>query len=62
MASATECVACHQALVIEIEDSEDEEDVQMGESSGGGASTNFSSTVPDDVHLSCGCHFHWSVS
>jgi hypothetical protein len=59
MASGTECVACHQPLVLEIDDSEDEEDVQMDESSAGGASTSTPNTVPDDVHLICGCHFHW---
>jgi hypothetical protein len=59
----SECVSCHQPLVIEIDDSSDEEgeDVEMGESSNAGASNAASTpdTVPDDVHLNCGCHFHW---
>ncbi|KAE9980830.1 hypothetical protein BLS_008159 [Venturia inaequalis] len=61
MAAATECVACELPLVLDIYDDQDEEDVQMGESSAAGASTMSANTVPDDVHLICGCHFHWQV-
>lgn len=53
------CAKCSKPLEVEIElddedydQQQDGEDVQMG----GGPS---SQTVPDDVHLSCGDHFHW---
>ncbi|KIW05463.1 uncharacterized protein PV09_03352 [Verruconis gallopava] len=51
----TQCVACHQPLEVEIELSDDDENVQMSESSIGPTRR----TVPDDVYLYCGCHFHW---
>jgi len=51
------CVACKKPLVIELEPDEDE-DVEMGGSSGKGPAPT-RETVPDDVHLNCGCHFHW---
>jgi len=51
------CVACKQPLVLELEP--DEEDVQMGGSSSGKAPAAAPETVPDDVELQCGCHFHW---
>ncbi|PSN61457.1 hypothetical protein BS50DRAFT_680882 [Corynespora cassiicola Philippines] len=51
------CVACKSPLVVEIEPDEDE-DVQMGGSSSK-APVAGPETVPDDVHLNCGCHFHW---
>ena len=55
-----ECVSCQQPLVLEIEASDDEdEDVEMGDPSAAGPSTAEPKTVPDDVHLNCGCHFHW---
>jgi hypothetical protein len=57
------CVSCHDPLVIEIELEDDDEDVEMGESSNAaGPSTSGKQTVPDDVHLNCGCHFHWYVT
>ena len=49
------CVSCQQPLVHVLEPEEDE-DVQMG--SGKGAAPE-PETVPDDVQLNCGCHFHW---
>ncbi|KAF2711579.1 hypothetical protein K504DRAFT_402732 [Pleomassaria siparia CBS 279.74] len=52
------CVSCKQPLVIELEPDEDE-DVQMGGSSSGKAPAAAPETVPDDVQLTCGCHFHW---
>jgi hypothetical protein len=55
----TDCVSCQQPLVIEVDDSSDEEDVVMGESSAVSASNLVQKTEPDDVHLNCGCHFHW---
>ncbi|KAB2580000.1 putative ring finger-like protein [Lasiodiplodia theobromae] len=51
------CVACQNPLIIEVDYSDSEDDVQMGGSSSAAART--SQTVPDDVHLNCGCHFHW---
>lgn len=61
----TECVACHQPLSVEIEFESDDEDIDMeggSSSAAAGPSTSASTkeTVPDDVHLNCGCHFHWS--
>ncbi|KAK3064818.1 hypothetical protein LTS18_003628 [Coniosporium uncinatum] len=52
------CVSCQKPLVVELQDSDSDEDVEMGESSSSaGVSSN---TLPDDVHLNaCGCHFHW---
>ncbi|KAF2478353.1 uncharacterized protein BDR25DRAFT_206048 [Lindgomyces ingoldianus] len=52
------CVACQQPLVLELEPDEDE-DVEMGTSSSGKAPAAAPQTVPDDLHLNCGCHFHW---
>ncbi|KAF2487171.1 hypothetical protein BDY17DRAFT_4782 [Neohortaea acidophila] len=51
---ATTCAKCHEALEVEIGPDEDE-DVEMEASSSG----NNTQTIPDDVHLPCGCHFHW---
>ncbi|KAH7118731.1 hypothetical protein B0J11DRAFT_508834 [Dendryphion nanum] len=51
------CVDCKDPLVIEIEPDEEEE--QPIASSSGKAPAAASETVPDDVHLNCGCHFHW---
>jgi hypothetical protein len=54
------CVSCHDHLILELEpEDEDEEDVEMGESSATGEHAPTARTVPDDVHLNCGCHFHW---
>jgi hypothetical protein len=52
------CVSCHDPLIIELEP-DDDEDVEMGESSATGEHASAARTVPDDVHLNCGCHFHW---
>lgn len=49
------CVACKDPLVIEIE-RDDDEDQLVASSSKAPAAPE---TVPDDVHLNCGCHFHW---
>ena len=43
------CSSCHERLVIEVEPDSDVED---GTSAG-------HESVPDDVELSCGCHYHW---
>ena len=55
------CKACDQPLVIELEHDEDEQQ-QAGGSSSAAASNTQPDTVPDDVELSCGCHFHWYVN
>lgn len=52
------CVSCHDPLIIELEP-DDEEDAEMGEASAADEHVPASRTVPDDVHLNCGCHFHW---
>ncbi|KAI0597328.1 hypothetical protein F4775DRAFT_593459 [Biscogniauxia sp. FL1348] len=44
MATAT-CKACRDPLVLEVEDEE--------------GANDGSQSVPDDLELSCGCHFHW---
>ncbi|KAK7180947.1 hypothetical protein DPSP01_000589 [Paraphaeosphaeria sporulosa] len=52
------CVACQKPLEVEFEPEDYDEDVQMGGSSGK-APAAAPDMVPDDVHLNCGCHFHW---
>ncbi|USP75049.1 uncharacterized protein yc1106_02323 [Curvularia clavata] len=52
------CVICEKPLEVEVERDEDEE--YEGEaSSSGKAPAAAPETYPDDVQLSCGCHFHW---
>lgn len=41
------CKECETPLVLEIAP----DDVDEGE--------NDTKTVPDDLELPCGCHFHW---
>ncbi|KAK2609350.1 hypothetical protein QQS21_002131 [Conoideocrella luteorostrata] len=41
------CKACEEPLVIRLDDDADD------------ASTEVAVTVPDDLELRCGCHFHW---
>lgn len=54
--STSVCAKCEKPLEVHIEpDSDEDEDVSM---SGGGPS-EATTTVPDDVQLSCGDHFHW---
>ncbi|TGJ83458.1 hypothetical protein E0Z10_g5306 [Xylaria hypoxylon] len=45
MAATSICKICEDPLVVEVED-EDGEDAGL-------------QTVPDDLELSCSCHFHW---
>jgi hypothetical protein len=54
------CVACNKPLEIEIE-ADEEEDYDTSASSSGKAPAAAPETVPDDVFLQCGCHFHWYV-
>jgi hypothetical protein len=44
------CATCQEPLVIEVEPDSDVEDSK--------APAQVES-VPDDVELSCGCHYHW---
>lgn len=54
------CVACQKPLEVEIEaDEEDEEYEQPSGPSSGKAPAAGPEVVPDDVQLTCGCHFHW---
>ena len=48
------CAKCQKLLEVEISP-DDDSDVEMGASSPGDTTQTF----PDDVKLSCGCHFHW---
>lgn len=50
------CAKCTKPLEVEV-DYSDDEDVEMGGSSS--AAQQSSHTVPDDVRLPCGDHFHW---
>ena len=53
------CATCQKPLTLDIHDQEDgEEDAEETE---GSSSAQRSETVPDDVQLQCGCHFHWQV-
>ena len=50
----TTCAKCSGPLEIEVGLS-DESDVETD----GPSQDHATETVPDDVHLPCGCHFHW---
>lgn len=50
------CVVCDEPLVLNIADSDDDSDVEIS----GSSATARANQVPDDVHLHCGCHYHWS--
>jgi hypothetical protein len=50
--SAHICAACEEPLLLTIEDDSSDEGTN-------GKSQQESQSVPDDVELSCGCHFHW---
>ena len=50
------CAKCDKPLEVEIEPDEDEDsDIEMEASDPGTTTEKF----PDDVRLSCACHFHW---
>nr|POE93420.1 hypothetical protein CFP56_19432 [Quercus suber] len=60
MATTAVCVKCSNLLVVEIDDwSDDDEDTGMTGASTSSASAASPTTVPDDVLLPCGDHFHW---
>ena len=46
------CSNCYEPLLIEVEPDSDVEETK--------APAQVQS-VPDDVELSCGCHYHWYV-
>ncbi|KAF1836392.1 hypothetical protein BDW02DRAFT_567139 [Decorospora gaudefroyi] len=52
------CVICNKPLEVEIEHNSDPEN-ENGASSSSKALAAAPETVPDDVQLTCGCHFHW---
>lgn len=43
------CKICKEPLVLRLDDDADNDDTETAE------------TVPDDLELGCGCHFHWYV-
>lgn len=50
------CAICHEPLVVELDqDSEDGHDLVASSST----AEQHGNTVPDDVSVSCGHHFHW---
>ncbi|MCJ1389796.1 hypothetical protein MMC18_002653 [Xylographa bjoerkii] len=49
------CAACHGKLELEV----DPEEGTEGYETTGSSSGSHTITVPDDVELNCGCHFHW---
>jgi hypothetical protein len=52
------CVACNNPLEVEIDRDGDEEH-DTGASPSGKAPAAAPETYPDDVQMTCGCHFHW---
>ncbi|KAI0431704.1 hypothetical protein F5Y09DRAFT_182758 [Xylaria sp. FL1042] len=46
MAATSVCKICEDPLVVEVEDGDSED-------------AGPQKTVPDDLELACGCHFHW---
>lgn len=52
------CVACNKPLEVEIEP-EEEDQYEGAASSSSKAPAAAPEVVPDDVQLTCGCHFHW---
>ena len=59
---AAVCAKCQTPLTMSmlIDPSDSDSDVDMQpEASGSSAPSNPTNTIPDDVALQCGCHFHW---
>jgi hypothetical protein len=52
------CVACNNPLEVEVDRDSDDE-YEHGASSSSKAPAAAPETVPDDVKMNCGCHFHW---
>lgn len=52
------CKVCEESLVLRLDPDEDVDD-EAGASSAGPSTV--SESVPDDLELPCGCHFHWYV-
>lgn len=44
------CVSCQQPLLVEVDSDSDIEESKRGLTP---------DTIPDDVEMECGCHFHW---
>ncbi|KAI1812921.1 hypothetical protein GGS20DRAFT_511677 [Poronia punctata] len=51
MTAEESCKVCQDPLVVEVEDEFEDEN---GHNDGTGPQS-----VPDDLELTCGCHFHW---
>ena len=66
MASSSVCVACNDPLLMQVDSDSDSEDEQPHASSSSAGPSSSSATqqetVPDDLHLPCGCHFHWQCA
>ncbi|KAF2124123.1 hypothetical protein P153DRAFT_401225 [Dothidotthia symphoricarpi CBS 119687] len=52
------CIICTTPLFVEVSHDSDSEHESSGPSSGKARAAS-PETVPDDVQLNCGCHFHW---
>jgi hypothetical protein len=61
MTNMSNCVICDKPLEVEVERDEDEE-YEGGASSSGKGPAAAPETYPDDVQLTCGCHFHWYIT
>lgn len=48
------CVVCEKPLILPIDENGDDSDSDLPV-----AGSSNASYVDDDVHLRCGCHFHW---
>ena len=52
------CASCQTPLTLVVQD----EDIEDDQAVGGSSDHVYEGyTVPDDVELSCHCHFHWQV-
>lgn len=47
---AGSCAACQEPLLVLVDSDSEAEDSK---------NAAISESVPDDVELPCGCHFHW---
>ena len=54
------CAACKEPLTVAVEpDSDDDGDNRLERMTCSSSTAVIAETVPDDVELPCGCHFHW---